>query len=44
VFLDYYMLVGEPAQSQILSNRRLWEFSNAANWKRIAVLIQPAGR
>jgi hypothetical protein len=40
----YYKLVSEPAQSEVLGNQRVWEFSNQADWKRIAALVEPAAR
>jgi hypothetical protein len=44
VDLVYYMLVAEPAESDVLGNRRVWEFSNMADWKRIAAVVEPAAR
>lgn len=44
VDLVYHMLVSEPAASDILANRRVWEFSNQADWKRIAALVEPAAQ
>jgi hypothetical protein len=38
----YYFLVDKPAESSFLGNRRLWEFSNAADWPRIAGLVAHA--
>jgi hypothetical protein len=44
VLLDYYMLNSEPAESEFVPNRRVWQFSNEADWKRIAGLVRQVGQ
>jgi hypothetical protein len=42
VDLVYYAPPLEPPGSELLANRRLWEFSNTVDWKRVAALVEPA--